>query len=254
MDRAIGDGRWPVAGAADAEELLLRATPRPFGLGIAADDVQAVHDEWTARGYAVPEVTTGRPRDASPDSPPRWSFQDIPAELLPGIGCFALTYHARSKDEVSLVTLAPNTVYAVSGVTLVTTEPQARAACWRDLLAPGEPIRQSGPSLAVRIGPHRAVWITPEDYQSAYGLDWTPCPLPFGELGLLHLLATDLQAAKAMLEQSGRRVLGVAGSGDEEVLIGPDARDGFVFTIRQRPVEVWLRERIERTGESLRLA
>lgn len=240
--------------AADAEEKLLRTTPRPFGLGMIADDVQAVHDDWMARGYSVPEVWSKVPRDATPNTPPVWSFQDIPSELLPGVSCFVLTYHTRPKDEVKQIKIAPNTIYAISGVTFVTTEPEARATCWRNLLAPGEQVNQSGTGFHVWIGPHRAMWMTPEDYQVSYGLNWMPFPHPVGELALLHLLASDLRVAKIMMEQSGRRTFPVSVRGEEELLIAPDARDGFIFIIRQQPIEMWLRERMGRTGEKLKLA
>jgi hypothetical protein len=239
--------------AAGAEEKLLRRTPRPFGLGLVADDVQAVHDGWIARGYSVPEVWSKAPRDAPLDAPPAWSFQEIPNELLPGAACFVLTYHNRPKDEVRQIKIGPNTIYAISGVTFVTSEPEARATRWRDLLAPGEPVYQSGAGFHVGIGAHQARWITPEVYQSSYGLTWLPFAYPIGELGLLHLLASDLRVAKIMLEQAGRRTFPVPVRGEEELLIAPDARDGFSFIIRQRPVEVWLAERMVRTGEKLKL-
>jgi hypothetical protein len=227
---------------------------RPFGLGIVADDVQAVHDDWTRRGYAVPEVTSGRPRDASPDSPPLWSFQDIPGELLPGVSSFVLTYHARSRDEVRVVKIAPNTVYAVSGVTFVTTEPETRATHWRDLLAPAEHTSQSGTSFHVWIGPHRVTWMAPDAYRSAYGLSWMPLPQSQGELALLHLLATDAQAAQRMLELAGRQTSASRAGGEGEFLVAPHPGDGFAFTIKQQDAAMWLRERVGRTGERLSLA
>jgi len=240
--------------AADAEERLYRTALRPFGLGMIADDVQAVHDDWTARGYSVPEVWSKAPRDATPDTLPVWSFQDIPSELLPGVFCFALTYHTRPKDEVKQVKIAPNTIYAVSGVTFVAAEPEARATRWRNLLAPGEQVNQSGISFDVWIGSHRAMWMTPDAYEASYGLQWMPSSHPAGELALLHLLASDFSTAKMMIEQSGRRTFSISVRGEEELLIAPDARDGFTFIIRQQPVEMWLRERIARTGEKLKLA
>jgi hypothetical protein len=239
---------------ADEEDRLLRATPRPFGLGMVADDVQAVHDDWMARGFEMPDVSSGRPRDADPDTPPVWSFQAIPSELLPGAWVFALTYHLRAKDAERLFQVAPNTIYAISGVTFVTPEPEARATCWRNLLAPDEPIRQLGAAFSVQIGPHWAEWRTPGAYRSTYALDWIPHPLPHGELALLHLLATDVQAVKNLMEQAGRRSFPVSVAGGEALLVAPDVRDGFVFVVRQQPVETWLRERVGRTGERLKLS
>jgi hypothetical protein len=239
--------------AADAQDKALRAGRRPFGIGIVTDDVQALHEDWTARGYSVPDTVSKAPRDAPPDAPALWSFQDIPAELLPGVYSFALTYHARPRDAVKQVKIAPNSIYAIAGVTLVTPEPAARAACWRDLLAPGEPVTPTDIGFEVQIGPHLARWVTPAAYQAAYGLDWTPPPHPCGELALLHLLATDLSKAQAMLEAAGRRIDAISVAGHSELLVTPDERDGFAFLIRQQPAETWLEDRLRRTGEKLTL-
>jgi hypothetical protein len=249
---------------ADEEEKLLRAAPRPFGLGIVSDEVQAVHDDWTARGFSVPEVSSKAARDAPPDSPPVWSFQVIPDELLPGASCFVLTYHLRPRDQVMEIKIAPNSVYAISGVTLVSAEPEARAACWRDLLAPGEPVLQTESGFQVWIGAHWARWMTAGDYEASYGLNWSPnllagpnlvgAPHPIGEMAILHLLASDLGIARSTLEQAGRKTTAVPVGREDGLLVAPDARDGFVFVLRQQPPETWLRERVERTGEKLRLA
>ncbi len=238
---------------ADAEDKLLRASPRPFGIGMIADDVNTVHTDWTAQGYLVPEVWSKAPRDATPDAAPVWSFQEIPGELLPGASCFALTYHTRPKGEEKSIIIHPNTIYAISGVTFVSKEPEARAVRWRDLLAPGEQVTQSELGFGVFIEPHQALWMTPDTYQAAYGLDWMPAPYSIGELAVLHLFASNLERAKKMTEQSGRRVFLKEMEGHEELVIAPDARDGFVFSIRQQPVETWSQERTARTGEKFKI-
>ena len=239
--------------AAEGEEGVLRTARRPFGLGLIADDVQAVHDDWTARGYAVPDVRSKAPRDATPDTPPAWSFQEIPSDLLPGVFSFALTYHTRSKAEVIPVQIPPNTIYALSGVTFVATEPEARATRWRNLLAPSTRVHQSAIGVEVWIGPHRALWMTSEVYEASYRLPWRPAAHSAGELALLHLLASDVSTAKMMMAQSGRRTYSILVEGEEHLVIAPDTRDGFTFIIRQQPVELWLKERIVRTGEKLKL-
>lgn len=240
---------------ADAEDKLLRDTPRPFGVGMIAEDVNILHAAWTARGYSIPEVFSGAPRDASPEAPPRWSYQAIPAELLPGAFCFAVTYHARPKDEVKDIKIHPNTIYAISGMTFVASEPLARATLWRNLIAPDEQAIQSELGFSLSIGPHRVIWMTPDVYQSTYGLEWMPA-MPalrsFGEFAVLHLLASNLTIAKNTIEQSGRKVSTIKVEDNNELLLAPDARDGFVFSIRQQSVETWSEERIARTGEKFK--
>jgi len=236
---------------AGAEEEILRKQPRPFAIGMIARDVQAVHNDWAARGYKLPEVESKAARDSAADAPPRWSFQDIPDELLPGASCFALTYHSRPKDEVKQLKIPPNTIYAVSGVSFVTPEAQLRAERWRDLLAPEAKVRQSEFGFSVQVPPHQAEWLTPEAYQAAYQRRWIPSQPPYGDLALLHLLATDLRTVKKMLEASGRQTISIRHSEEEQILIEPDPRDGFAFLVQERPAGPWLQERIVQTGERL---
>jgi hypothetical protein len=240
--------------AAEEEDRLARAAPRPFGIGLITDDIHALHEDWAAHGYSVPEVSSKAARDAAPDAPPAWSFQEVPGELLPGAFCFALTYHARPRDAVRQIRIAPNTIYAVCGVTFVAAGPKERATHWRDLLAPEQPVSRSESGFAIWIGPHQATWLTPKAYEAAYGLPWAPASHSAGELAHLHLLASDLRRAKRMMEQAGRQPTPIVASGEERLLVAPDPRDGFAFVIQQQPVELWLQERMVRTGEKLELA
>ena len=237
--------------AAGVDQQALRMGQRPFGIGMIAQDIHAVHDDWTARGYAVLPVSSRAPRDAPADAPPAWSFQDIPRALLPGCLCFVLTYHGRSADDRIEVRVGPNTIYALSGVTFVAVDAEERAVRWRNLLAPGEPLTASRTGVAVRIGPHQATWMAPDAYQTAYGRPWMAAPHPYGELALVHLLAANLERMRIMLEQAGRQVIPHNANGHEMLLIEPDARDGVRFLVQQQPIAIWLQERTARTGEQL---
>jgi hypothetical protein len=237
--------------AADADQRALRVGQRPFGIGMVAQDVQVLHHDWSARGYAIGPVTSRAPRDAPVDAPPAWSFQDIPHELLPGCLCFALTYHGRSPDDQIEVKVGSNTIYALSGVTFVAIEAEARSAQWRDLLAPGEPVIASEAGFTVRIGPHLATWMTPDSYHAAYGRVWKAAPHSYSDLALLQLLAADLDQMRTILEQAGRRLTPYSMRGQQAFLIEPDERDGVTFLVQQQPIAAWLHARMARTGEVL---
>jgi hypothetical protein len=216
------------------------------------EDVHQIHEDWTARGFSLPEVISKAPRDAPADVPPAWSFQVIPGELLPGASCFALTYHKQTKHGEKKIKIHPNTIFAVAGVTFVSSEPEGRARRWREILAPGEQVVQSRLGSCVDIGPHQVCWMTPDAYHATFGLDWVAARHPFGELAVLHLLAADLDAAKNMFAQSGRQVFSVGVESDQELLVAPDERDGFTLCIRQQSPELWSQERKARTGENIR--
>jgi hypothetical protein len=236
---------------ADEVDKQLRASHRPFGIGMIADDVNAIHADWTALGFSMPEVESKAARDAASDAPPAWSFQVVPDELLPGASCFVLTYHKRPKQKENEIKIHPNTIYAIAGVTFVTEEPEAHATRWGTLLAPGERVNRSQLGFDVLFGPHRALWMTAENYKSTYGLEWNPAPHCYGEIAVLHLLASNLVAAKNILEQSGRQVFTIEIDDHEVLLIAPDGRDGFIFSLRQQAVEIWAQERMARTGEKI---
>ncbi|MDQ3930096.1 MAG: VOC family protein [Chloroflexota bacterium] len=233
----------------------LRAGKRPFAIGLAADDVRALHGSWTARGYQLPDVIDGLPRDATPGTRPAWSFQLLPPEIVGGVLLFALTYHARHSDAVRQVQLAPNSTYAIEGVTFVSASPHERAQRWRDLLSPGGTIREEEHFCEVRTGPHFARWLTPLHYQEYLGLSYKEPPHPFAEMTAIHLLAEDLDRAEAMIAQAGRDVsrLPDPASGLDTLYVYPDPRDGFTLGITQRPAQEWLAERTAMAGEKLEL-
>jgi hypothetical protein len=226
---------------------------RPFGIGMIAEDIQALHNDWRARGYAVPLIASRGPTDAPADSPPVWSFQEIPYELLPGCLCFALTYHTRPPDQQIDVRVGANTIYALSEVTFVTDDAETRASQWRDLLAPAEQLIASAFGFVVRIGPHVVTWMSPDTYHTAYGRPWITSPHRYGDLALLHLLATDLGQVQTIFERAGRRVIAHTIHGQAALLIEPDRRDGVTFLVQQQPIAAWLQERMARTGELLSL-
>ena len=232
----------------------LRAALHPHGIGLLTYDAQAQHDAWVARGYAMPNLESRIPRDAPPGTLPAWSIQDIPAEMTPGVLCFAVAYAARPINKAQPVVIPPNAVYAISGVTIVTAEPEKRAAGWRDFLAPCETVQTSEAEFGVWIGPHWAVWMTPEHFESAYGLPWKPPAHRRGELGLLHLLAVDLSVAEMMLQRAGRHTRPMVVNGEASLLVAPDAHDGFTFLIWQQPIATWMQERMARSGENLYLS
>lgn len=232
------------------EERVLRAASRPYSIGIVAPDANALHDDWAAQGYEPAPVWSKGPADAAPDAPPVWSFQEIPAALLPGgAECFVLTYH-KPRPESGL-RIAPNTTYAIDGDTFVTAQPDERARAWGRLLAPDAPLQDDGDTCSLRLGPHRGVWMTPAAFERRYGVRWQPSPHPSGELAVLHLLAEHLATAEAMLSGAGRVVSRLADprTGQPTLFVAPDPSDGFAFLLSERPSSEWLAERTARFGD-----
>ena len=224
----------------------LRQAARPFSIGFKSANVDTLHQAWTERGYALPEVWSFAP----PDLPPVFSFQVIPDDLLPGMQNFALTYWGETGGQVRQVPVAPNTIYALEGVTLVSGTPERDAARWRDVLAPDAVIHQDTRACSFRLAAHTLHWMTAEQYRSAYNLNWMgPSPDQRG-FGALHLLATDLDQVATRVGAGVIRSRRDA-QDDLSFVIGPGAFDGLTFIIREYPVEAWRAERAARTGERL---
>ncbi|HXN03085.1 MAG TPA: VOC family protein [Candidatus Dormibacteraeota bacterium] len=217
----------------EPDEAVMRRAHRPFAIGLVSEDIQATHDDWLARGRDLPKVFSKAERGAD-NVPPSWSFQEIPEALLPGAWCFALTYHIRRPPE----RIAPNSTYAIAGTTFVSSSAEEHAAAWRDLLAPEASIDSSDEAYRVTIGPHIARWMEPRQYERRYGRSWEPALHRFGELAILHVLATDLQRVQSALVGSGREVIPVDPPSTDEpgLFLPPDAQDGFSFVVTEQPI------------------
>jgi Glyoxalase-like domain len=237
---------------ADAEEHAFRAAQRPYGIGIFNRDVQALHNEWVARGYDVPPITS-RAADAAPDAPLAWSFLTIPRQLLPGCHCFAFTYHGATANNPWDVRVGPNTIYAIAGPTFVAPDPHAHATCWRNLLAPQAALSESETGSSIQIGSQHAIWVSPAMYQSLTGWPWVAASHACGELALIRLWAHDLAQARHYLEHGGRSVSLRHIVGKDVLLVAADRRDGMALLIQQQPMAVWLQEWATHTEEQLNL-
>ncbi len=222
----------------------LRMAAHPFGIGFLANDVEALHQEWTLRGHKLPVVWSFAP----PGIPPILSFQEIPEELLPGASCFVITYHHTSDPQARLIQRAPNTVYAVEGASFLSTEPEEAATCWQRLLHPSAPVAAKHNIYTVNIPPHTVWWMSPATFEERYGIALPPAPHRYGHLATIHLLAENLAVAATMLGKRGKKH--VSTIHPAEILIAsPADEDGITFIIREYPIEAWQRERSRTTGE-----
>jgi hypothetical protein len=231
---AAGHPRMPAL--TDSE---LRGAARPFGMGFLVEDVPALHEAWTVRGHALPPPFHERPPGAPADAPPALTLQAIPAELLPGALCFALTYHFDAKP--TNVIVPPNTVYGMAGVTFVSDRPEARARRCRDVLAPGAPLEAGGTAFA--LGPHRLRWLTPGQFEAALGRAWVPPPHGRTEIAAIDVLAERLDRAEDLIGRAGRPVVRLERGSETRLVVGPGPRDGVVLAVRERPAAAWAAER-----------
>lgn len=241
-----GGARYHTLGGPDCHTV--RQAGRPHGIGFYADDVEALHHAWRARGFELPEVAFWRLKDTPPDAPPDFAHQELPRAVLTGAACFALTSFYPDAPMRREAWVAPGSAFAVSGVSFVCDDPTARAAAWRDLLAPETALEARDGGCELLLSPHRLTWLTPDAYRQLYGRPWQPAPHPHGELALVHLLAEDLTWFETTLANAEWRVAHLP-DGTRYVT----AARGVSFLVRQASAEAWLEARTALTGERLEL-
>lgn len=227
----------------------LRQAARPFSIGFLASDVQALHQEWTRRGYNLPTVWSFAP----PGMPPILSFQEIPEEMLPGARCFANAYHNTANSQARSVQRAPNTAYAVEGITFVSSMPQEIAQYWQKLLNPDQEVTTEQNAYSVKVSSHTIWWMSAEAFHERYDIEWIPAPHRYGDLATIHLLAENLDVAATRLRQRGRKYVSEARK-EEILIVSPTDDDGVTFMIREYPMERWRVERSRVTGENIMIA
>lgn len=223
-----------------------RSARRPFGLGIVCDDVPALHEAWTSRGIALPPVRFESPLGADPADPPSFAFQDILADVLPGVDAFALTSYYRPVPPTRRqVWVAPNSSFGLAGITFVSTTPDADARQWQQVLAPLEQVREVDGGFELLVGPHRLTWLSPLNHEQRYGLAWAADPNGADAIGALELLALDPQAVLDRAGAAGRPVRRLFDGG---LLLEPSAYDGYRLVIRHGDLDGWVSWRTERLG------
>lgn len=219
------EGRFARLGGAST---VLRASRRPFAIGMTSHSARL-------------------------QAPPGRNFRPLGQRQDPG-GAICSVYPYLGRRALPLGP-APNTAYAIAGVTFVSPTPQERAAAWRALFAPETTLRAEGDTYHVTVGAHDLGWMTPEQYSVRYGRAWEPAPHPYGELAALHVLASDLTMVQTMVAAAGWEALEFAASVEPRRLFLPaDQRGGFTFLVTERPREAWRIERVSRSGENLDLA
>lgn len=243
---AEGRARYHTLGGPDCHTL--RRTEYPYGIGFYAEDLSSLHEHWQGRGFELPEVAFWRLKGTPPDAPPDFAYQELPHALLPGAACFVLRSFSPKAPMRREAWVAPDSAFAISGVTFVSSDPEARGPAWRDLLTPEGALRVGDESCGLRLAPHHLTWLTPGAYEQRYGRAWRPAPHALGELAAVHLLAEDLPLFKSSLREAGWRVVRL-----EDGTCRVNAERGVSFLVREGAAAGWLEARTALTGEQLEL-
>lgn len=175
-----------------------------------------------------------------------FAFVAIPQHLLPGVDGFGLTsYYRPTSPTRHQVWVAPNSLFGLAGLTLVSDEAAGDAEAWRWLLAPDQVVREVAGGHDLLVGVHRLTWLTPDAYTERYGLRWEPTAGGAGALALFELMALDLERLERYAAAAGAPVRRLT---DGALLLKPSAHDGFRLVVRQGELAEWVGWRDERLG------
>jgi len=221
---------------AAAYQKFFRDNPRPFGVAWESKSVDAFHKSAVRKGFELKPTWSKAMKEAA-DEKPWWAFQDIPKKYLPGMWSFMLTYLRRDWKKARTVSIPPNTIYGLTGITFITNKPEARARSFQKFLGG----KRAG--SAVVLGPHTLKWSTAEAYEKTYGAVKSPRYSGsfdgIQDVALIHLVATDLKKAENMLSSAGFKL----SRSENGFFIKPDKRDGFAFHVTEMLPKRWLKTR-----------
>ena len=127
-----------------------------------ASDIDEYIEEYRSRGFIVSEAT----HRYKPGLRNRLITLDYEYVEIAGVQSFALTYHGGTDGMTRQVLVAPNTIYALEGLTLVCATPEQNATRWRDVLAPKATIYQNVEGCTFALGAHTLHWMTAEQCRS----------------------------------------------------------------------------------------
>ncbi|HUO56025.1 MAG TPA: VOC family protein [Candidatus Paceibacterota bacterium] len=227
--------------AKGAYQKFFRENPRPFGIAFDSKNVDAFHKRAIKNGFKLKPTWSKAMKEAD-DEKPWWAFQDIPLKSLPGAWSFMLTYLRRDWEKVRTVSIPPNTIYGLTGITFITKRPGVQAARWRDFLG-GTPLKLAANTARFVLGPHSLEWMTDSAYVQTYGAVRSPVNhaehANMQEIALIHLVAADIARAGKMLKANGFRTT----QSEKGLFIKPDTRDGFAFLVTEENPKAWLKTR-----------
>lgn len=202
--------------------------PGPGALEQYSEDVARLREAMTTAGHQVPVVVESRMAGTDAKDRPDFYFLDL--AWLPGPPATAMTSTHPSTPMRHQIKIAPNPVFALGGLSLVSGNPARIASSWSELLDPGA---------------HSCTVHSTAGWQATSGELATA-----DRLVCLHLLAVDPHATL--------RAMSTAGWSAGKDLQGrrhlrPRPADGFRFTVEHGDSWSWRDRRQELLGEQLEI-
>jgi hypothetical protein len=210
----------------------VRNTPCMIAIGILGKNLEKSRESWIAKDFDVTEINYVRPRGADPESEPVWAFLPPPDEDY-GVNLFSLSYLTRTGNQKTAV-IHPNKIFGITGITMVTDEIEERMTTWIDVFE-----CQQIDESTLALGDHFIRFLTPAEFKERYNLDFTG--VVELELGLLHLLSTDLEVTANAFKKGGRDCWMV----DDELIVPSGGSDGFVFSVTEANLDEWKKKKEE---------
>jgi hypothetical protein len=213
------------------EERYFRAHPRPYGFGALTSDAVSLHRTLSRQFAEMPPVVS---RASVGGEEPAWSFCLPPPRAFPGAFVFALQYHGSRQGVPPQAQCGPNTIFALGGFVLCSSEPAAAIKTWRSTLREIARLRAVGPRLRLS-GMQDLEWISPTEYRRRFGAVFQRSPGRFGDIAAVKLLCTNVdEACRRLAGEDFKCVRQTRASAS----FAPDSNTGFTFElIRSQPAK-----------------
>lgn len=224
-----------------------RKHPWPFGFGFEEPLIEEFHTKAKASGFKIPEMYSRGPSDSQKGRKSRWTFQDVPAKLVPGVVPFVLRYETRDYRKGRKAYCGPNGIFAISALTFVCKNPKRDASRWHSFFGPGSSLNVEKGIARFTLGAHELEWMTASRYADIYKhASLVPSDVGLSirrTVALLHVLSENLDETERALVRGGRNVTRADVSGEKVLIVSPLKNDGFSFLVRRGSLSSWRRDR-----------
>lgn len=210
---------------------------QPFRVAFRIEDLESFYQASVDAGLSLPSIKELKTQS---DAKPFAKMLVLPAEEIgSGVTLFLFEYLNMTKGSTDTLYVAPNKIYALSGLTFVSPTPQKQAQRFCRVFHRAESSSRDG-IYQVRLGPHLLQWMEPDRYEALYGSDWHPARKGDNEVALLHLLTDDGTLTREYLQSAKRTCRDLV---DGSLFVQADPHDGTAFHISHQPVVKWVNER-----------
>ena len=218
---------------AAVEDRIFRHFPRPYGIGARTSSARTVHRRIKRLHPDTPSLMT-RSRIESRDTRPVWTFCLMSRGAFPGANLFAIQYHSRRRDALT-IRQGPNTIFALGGFVFCSAHVRADRAAWENSLRAVGRVVARGSHL--ECAGQQLEWISFSEYRRLMGRPYQSTPFASGGIAVVKLFCANLRDSRRYLVSENFTCVRAAG---DSALFAPDFNTGYAFELIQSDPSAFL--------------